>query len=86
MASRRDTHALDGDGARRMVMGLDEDLDEAMKIAVRETIDFLVGRFPHLSRNEAFMVASLNVDYHVSQNVDQTKGIHGMIPKSIFQN
>jgi len=68
-----------------MVMGLHEDLDEAMKIAVRETIDFIVERFPHLDRNEAFMLASLAVDYHVTQNVDQTKGIHGMIPKDIFK-
>ncbi|MDA2934634.1 acetamidase/formamidase family protein [Acidobacteria bacterium AH-259-D05] len=69
-----------------MVMGLHEDLDEAMKIAVRETIDFMVERFPHLSRNEAFMIASLAVDYHVTQNVDRTKGIHGMIPKDIFKD
>lgn len=68
-----------------MVMGLHEDLDEAMKIAVRETIDFIVERFPHLDRNEAFMLASLAVDYHVSQNVNRTKGIHGMIPKDIFK-
>ena len=69
-----------------MVMGLHEDLDEAMKIAVRETIDFLVGRFPRLTPSEAFMIASLAVDYHVSQNVDQTKGIHGMIPKAYFED
>ena len=68
-----------------MVMGLHEDLDEAMKLAVRETIDFIVERFPHLDRNEAFMLASLAVDFHVSQNVDRTKGIHGMIPKDIFK-
>lgn len=68
-----------------MVMGLHEDLDEAMKIAVRETIDFIVESFPHLDRNEAFMLASLAVDYHVTQNVDRTKGIHGMIPKDIFK-
>ena len=68
-----------------MVMWLHEDLDEAMKIAVRETIDFIVERFPHLDRNEACMLASLAVDYHVTQNVDRTKGIHGMIPKGIFK-
>ena len=68
-----------------MVMWLHEDLDEAMKIAVRETIDFIVERFPHLDRNEACMLASLAVDYHVTQNVDRTKGIHGMIPKDIFK-
>jgi acetamidase/formamidase len=67
-----------------MVMGLNPDLDEAMKIAVRETIDFIVQRFPHLTREEAYMIASVAVDYHVTQVVDGTKGIHGMIPKSIF--
>ena len=67
-----------------IVMGLHKDLDEAMKIAVRETIDFIVERFPHLTRQEAYMTASVAVDYHVTQVVDETKGIHGMIPKSIF--
>jgi acetamidase/formamidase len=66
-------------------MGLHVDLDEAMKIAVRETIDFIVQRFPHLTREEAYMIASVAVDYHVTQVVDGTKGIHGMIPKSIFR-
>jgi len=67
-----------------IVMGLHENLDEAMKIAVRETIDFITQRFPHLSRQEAYMIASVAVDYHVTQVVDGTKGIHGMIPKAIF--
>ena len=30
------------------------------------------------------MIASIAVDYHVTQVVDGTKGIHGMIPKAIF--
>jgi len=67
-----------------IVMGLNPDLDEGMKIAVRETIDFITKRFPHLTREEAYMIASVAVDYHVTQVVDGTKGIHGMIPKSIF--
>ena len=67
-----------------IVMGLHPNLDEAMKIAARETIDFLTKRFPLLTREEAYMIASVAVDYHVTQVVDGTKGIHGMIPKSIF--
>jgi acetamidase/formamidase len=67
-----------------IVMGLNEDLDEAMKIAVRETINFITQRFPKLSREEAYMIASVAVDYHVTQVVDGTKGIHAMIPKAIF--
>lgn len=67
-----------------IVMGLNPKLDEAMKMAVRETILFLTQRFPKLSREEAYMIASVAVDYHVTQVVDGTQGIHGMIPKAIF--
>jgi acetamidase/formamidase len=67
-----------------IVMGLHPNLEEAMKIATRETIDFITKRFTHLTREEAYMIASVAVDYHVTQVVDGTKGIHGMIPKAIF--
>jgi len=67
-----------------IVMGLNPNLEEAMKIAVSETIGFITQRFPKLSCEEAYMIASGAVDYHVTQVVDGTKGIHGMIPKSIF--
>jgi acetamidase/formamidase len=67
-----------------IVMGLHPNLEEAMKIATRETIDFITKRFPHLTREEAYMIASVAVDYNVTQVVDGTKGIHGMIPKAIF--
>jgi acetamidase/formamidase len=67
-----------------IVMGLNPSLEEAMRIAVRETVAFLTERFPKLSRQEAYMIASIAVDYHVTQVVDGTKGIHGMIPKAIF--
>jgi acetamidase/formamidase len=67
-----------------IVMGLNPNLEEAMKMAVRETFGFITQRFPKLTREEAYMIASVAVDYHVTQVVDGTKGIHGMIPKSIF--
>jgi acetamidase/formamidase len=69
-----------------IVMGLHPKLDEAMKMATRETISFITARFPKLSREEAYMIASVAVDYHVTQTVDGTVGIHGMIPKAIFVN
>ena len=68
-----------------IVMGLHPNLEEAMKIATRETIDFITKRFTYLTREEAYMIASVAVDYHVTQVVDGTKGIHGMIPKAIFR-
>jgi acetamidase/formamidase len=67
-----------------MVMGLNPHLEEALKIAVRETVDFITERFPHLTRDDAYMIASVAVDYHITQVVDGTKGVHGMIPKAIF--
>jgi acetamidase/formamidase len=57
---------------------------EAMKIAVRETIGFITQRFPRLSREEAYMIASAAVDYHVTQVVDGAKDVHGMIPRILF--
>jgi acetamidase/formamidase len=65
-----------------IVMGLDPDLTQAMKIATRESIDFLV-KHEGLSRDDAYMLSSIAVDFEVTQVVDGTKGIHGMIPKSI---
>jgi acetamidase/formamidase len=67
-----------------ITMGIDQDLTEAAKIAVRETIDFLMNE-KKLSREEAYMLASVAVDFDITQLVDGTKGVHGMIPKSIFK-
>jgi acetamidase/formamidase len=67
-----------------IAMGLDPDLNEALKIAVREAIDFLVTE-KHLTREDAYQLCSVAVDFNVTQAVDGTKGIHGMIPKIIFK-
>jgi acetamidase/formamidase len=66
-----------------IAMGLDPDLTQALILAVREAIDFLVTE-KHLSREEAYALCSVAVDFNVTQAVDGTKGVHGMIPKSIF--
>jgi acetamidase/formamidase len=66
-----------------IAMGLNPDLTEALKRAVRETIDFLTEK--HLSREDAYMLSSTAVDFNVTQAVDGTKGVHAMIPKSIFK-
>ena len=67
-----------------IVMGLDKDLTEAAKLAAREAIDFLATE-KKLSREDAYMLASVAVDFRVTQVVDGTKGVHGMIPKAIFK-
>ncbi|MCL1874808.1 MAG: acetamidase/formamidase family protein [Synergistaceae bacterium] len=66
-----------------ITMGFHEDLGEAMRIALREAIHFLATT-KDMSREEAFALCSMAVDFRVTQIVDGNKGIHGMIPKSIF--
>jgi acetamidase/formamidase len=66
-----------------IVMGLDKDLTQAMKLAAREAIDFLTTE-KELSPDQAYMLASVAVNFRVTQVVDGTKGVHGMIPKAIF--
>jgi len=67
-----------------ITMGLHEDLTEATKLCVRETIDFLIAE-KKLSRDDAYMLTSVAVDLRITQLVDGNKGVHGMIPKSIFK-
>jgi len=67
-----------------ITMGLAADLDDAAKVAAREMLDFLV-ETKGLSREDAYMLASAAMDLVVTQVVDGTKGIHAMVPKSIFQ-
>jgi acetamidase/formamidase len=65
--------------------GFDEDLNEAMKIATREAVNFLAGqKMVALSRDEAYALTSMVGDCRVSQVVDIRKGVHCMIPKAIF--
>ncbi len=66
-----------------MTMGLNADLDEAAKIAAREMLDFIV-QTKGLKRDDAYMLLSAAMDLIVTQVVDGTKGVHAMLPKSIF--
>ena len=67
-----------------MTMGFSPDLNRAAVQAVREMVDFLSAKFG-LSQEDAYMLTSIGADLHVTQVVDGTKGIHAMIPKSIFR-
>ena len=67
-----------------ITMGIHEDLTEATKGALREMIDFLV-KEKHLSRDDAYMLASVAADLEITQLVDGNKGVHAMIPKAIFK-
>jgi acetamidase/formamidase len=67
-----------------IAMGIDRDLTQATKIAVREAIALLVS-VKGMTREDAYMLVSTAGDVTVTQLVDQTVGVHVMIPKSIFR-
>jgi acetamidase/formamidase len=68
-----------------ITLGLHENLEEAMTMAIRECIKFL-SEEKGLARADAYALASIAVDFEVTQVVDGVKGIHAMIPKGIFKD
>ena len=67
-----------------ILMGIDHDLNRAMRIAVTEVIKFLVEE-KGLTEAKAFSLASIAVDFAVSEVVDQTQVVSGKIPKRLFE-
>ena len=66
-----------------MVMGIDLDLDRAARQATWEAVKFLQEE-KGLSAAEALSLASIAVDFRVSEVVDLTQVVTGFIPKGIF--
>ena len=66
-----------------MTMGINADLNEATKMAVHEMLAFLT-EDKHLARDEAYMLASVAADLHISELVDSNKVVSMMLPKSVF--
>lgn len=62
-------------------MGLDTDLDEAMRHAVRDALTFLDERFS-VPGPVALAYLSAAADFQVSQVVDIVKGVHCRISKA----
>ncbi len=72
------------DAANYYALGLDLDLNTAMKIAVRELVELLQEK-AGLTAAEAYSVASLGVDFRVAEAVDSVQLIYGTIPKKFFK-
>ena len=67
-----------------ITMGFAQTLDEALEIAVKNMINFLE-RFANLSPEDAYVLCSISVNFRITQVVNSPqKGVHGMLPKSIF--
>jgi acetamidase/formamidase len=64
-------------------IGLNEDLDEAARIAVRQMIDHVCRR-TEITREQAYMLCSLQGDLRVTQTVDGEKGCHMMLSKNVL--
>ena len=71
------------DDTHYMMMGIDHDLDRAMRLATLEVVKFLVEE-KGLTQAKAFSLASIGVDFHAAEVVDGTQLIVGKIPKDVF--
>jgi acetamidase/formamidase len=66
-----------------ITMGFDEDLDDAVRQALRDMIRW-IGELRGLSNTDAYTLCSLAADLRVTQMVNMAKGAHCMLPKSIL--
>ncbi len=69
------------DAANYYTLGLDVDLNTAMKTAVRETVELLQQKGGGLTAAEAYAIASMGVDFKVAEAVDSVQLIYGTVPK-----
>jgi len=67
-----------------IAFGLDADLDAAARQALKQMIDWVVA-VSGVSRDEAYALCSIAADLHVTQTVNNVKGVHAMIAKSILR-
>lgn len=66
-----------------IIMGLDKDLNAAMTLAARNAIKFLAAH-AKITALDAYALCSIAVSFRVTQVVDIVRGVHALIPKSIF--
>ena len=66
-----------------MIMGIDLDLDRAIRHATFEVVQFLVDE-KGLTPAKALSLASIGVDFRVAEVVDLTQVVVGYIPKDLF--
>lgn len=68
-----------------IAMGMDKDLNAAMKAAVGEAVNFLMQE-KSLSAGEAYALASIAVDFRIAESVNLVQVVYGMIPKALFKS
>ncbi|MGQ0751962.1 MAG: hypothetical protein ACT4PS_15635 [Betaproteobacteria bacterium] len=71
------------DAAHYYPLGMDGDLQGALRNAVQEAVDFLQ-RHAGLTAAEAYALCTLNVDFRIGEAVNVMKMVYGVIPKKLF--
>ncbi|HZP77576.1 MAG TPA: acetamidase/formamidase family protein [Pseudolabrys sp.] len=66
-----------------ITFGLDTDLDDAARQALKEMIAWIVS-MTGIHKDEAYAMCSFAADLHVTQTVNNVKGVHAMLRKSIL--
>lgn len=66
-----------------ILMGIDLDLDRALRKAVIAVVNFLVDEHG-MTRSQAYSLASIAVDFRVAEAVDLTQVVTAFVPKSVF--
>ena len=71
------------DAANHYPMGMGASLDEALKNAIGEAVDFLKDS-ARLSAAEAYALCSLAVDFRIGEAVNNVQMVYGVVPKRLF--
>ncbi len=66
-----------------IVLGFDKDLNAAITMAARNAIKFLASR-AHMTELDAYGLLSIACSFRITQVVNIVRGVHAMIPKSLF--
>lgn len=67
-----------------ITLGLDEDLNVAMKTALSAMLD-LMGELHGLGRQDALALASIAVDLRITQVVNGVQGVHAVLPRGALR-
>jgi acetamidase/formamidase len=66
-----------------ITFGVDVDLDDAARQCLKEMIAWIVA-MTGMPKDEAYCLCSFACDLHVTQTVNNVKGVHAMLPKRIL--
>jgi acetamidase/formamidase len=67
-----------------IAFGMNVDLDDAAAQAVQEMIEWIMA-LAAIEKDEAYALCSIAVDLHVTQTVNNVKGVHAMLAKNVLQ-